>query len=547
MGNQLVAGMPTDASAGWRIPSRSPAAVLAELAGNSPDRLFLRFGDREVTFAEMQHDVAYLADALSGVGVGVGSRVALALENCVEHVALIFALFRLGAQWVPVNPKLRGDPLGHLLRDAAPSHVVTRVGSEVARQIVRTGLTAADAHHAGHDFVPGLGADLAVLPLATVRRDQSTDAGVAAIMYTSGTTGPAKGVIVTQRMFWAAALGCMVVTDARPGDVLYLWEPVYHIGGAQILLIPLIAEVSLALAPAFSARRFWADVAAAGATHIHYLGGILQILQKQAPSPAERSHQVRIGWGAGATGLLYQACRERFGITLHECYGMTETSSVVTVNKRGPEYGVGFALPWFEVRVADAGESRRTGEILVRAKTEGLTTPGYLNTGAGPGGRSGEWLATGDIGSVGDAGDLHFHGRQTDSVRHRGENVSAWEIETTFNQHPGVARCAVVGIPAEIGEEEIAMLVVPAPDIPVGAHELADWAQGRLADFQIPRYIGIVPGLPLTPSQRVAKKLIRLDVSALVDVQTTGEDGGRPATTAPASGPRKAEADREQG
>jgi carnitine-CoA ligase len=547
MGNQLVAGMPTDASAGWRIPSRSPAAVLAELAGNSPDRLFLRFGDREVTFAEMQHDVAYLADALSGVGVGVGSRVALALENCVEHVALIFALFRLGAQWVPVNPKLRGDPLGHLLRDAAPSHVVTRVGSEVARQIVRTGLTAADAHHAGHDFVPGLGADLAVLPLATVRRDQSTDAGVAAIMYTSGTTGPAKGVIVTQRMFWAAALGCMVVTDARPGDVLYLWEPVYHIGGAQILLIPLIAEVSLAVAPAFSARRFWADVAAAGATHIHYLGGILQILQKQAPSPAERSHQVRIGWGAGATGPLYQACRERFGITLHECYGMTETSSVVTVNKRGPEYGVGFALPWFEVRVADAGESRRTGEILVRAKTEGLTTPGYLNTGAGPGGRSGEWLATGDIGSVGDAGDLHFHGRQTDSVRHRGENVSAWEIETTFNQHPGVARCAVVGIPAEIGEEEIAMLVVPAPDIPVGAHELADWAQGRLADFQIPRYIGIVPGLPLTPSQRVAKKLIRLDVSALVDVQTTGEDGGRPATTAPASGPRKAEADREQG
>jgi carnitine-CoA ligase len=547
MGNQLVAGMPADASAGWRIPSRSPAAVLAELAGNSPDRLFLRFGDREVTFAEMQHDVAYLADALSGVGVGQGSRVALALENCVEHVALIFALFRLGAQWVPVNPKLRGDPLGHLLRDAAPSHVVTRVGSEVARQIVRTGLTAADAHHAGHDFVPGLGADLAVLPLATVRRDQSTDAGVAAIMYTSGTTGPAKGVIVTQRMFWAAALGCMVVTDARPGDVLYLWEPVYHIGGAQILLIPLIAEVSLALAPAFSARRFWADVAAAGATHIHYLGGILQILQKQAPSPAERSHQVRIGWGAGATGPLYQACRERFGITLHECYGMTETSSVVTVNKRGPEYGVGFALPWFEVRVADAGESRRTGEILVRAKTEGLTTPGYLNTGAGPGGRSGEWLATGDIGSVGDAGDLHFHGRQTDSVRHRGENVSAWEIETTFNQHPGVARCAVVGIPAEIGEEEIAMLVVPAPDIPVGAHELADWAQGRLADFQIPRYIGIVPGLPLTPSQRVAKKLIRLDVSALVDVQTTGEDGGRPATTAPASGPRKAEADREQG
>jgi carnitine-CoA ligase len=518
IGHRLVARMPEDATGGSRIPGQSPAALLAELAGQFPDRPFLCFEHREVRFAEMQRDVLRIASALAGVGVVQGSRVALALENSVEHVALVFALFRLGAQWVPVNPKLRGEPLGHLLRDAAASHVVTRPATEIARQIARSGVVAEDARHGRHT-VPGLPRDLAVLRSAPERRDQITGADVAAIMYTSGTTGPAKGVIVTRQMLWAAALGCLVVTEARSGDVLYVWEPLYHIGGAQLLLVPLIAEISLALAPAFSARRFWADVAATSATHIHYLGGILQILQKQTPSRAERSHRVRIGWGAGATGPLYEACAERFGIRLHECYGMTETSSIVTVNKRGPEYGVGFALPWFDVRVADAGETGPTGEILVRSKSGELTTPGYLNAAAGSGNRPGDWLATGDIGSLGDAGDLHFHGRQTDSIRHRGENVSAWEIESAYNQHPGVARCAVLRVPAEIGEEEIAMLVVPSPDIPVTADELADWARGRLADFQIPRYIGIVPGLPLTPSERVAKQRIRVDVSELVDLQ----------------------------
>jgi carnitine-CoA ligase len=521
-GRHVVARIPEEATDGLRMPSQSPAALLAELAVEFPDRLFLCFGHRDVRFAQMQHDVLCVASALADVGVGQGSRVVLALENSVEHVALVFALFRLGAVWVPVNPKSRGDPLGHLLRDAAPSHVVTRAASEIARQIARSGLIAEDAFQ-GH-AVRGLHRDLAVLRSAPERRDQITGAEVAAIMYTSGTTGPAKGVIVTRQMLWAAALGCLVVTEARHGDVLYVWEPLYHIGGAQLLLLPLVAEISLALAPAFRARRFWADVAAAGATHIHYLGGILQILQKQRPSPAERSHRVRIGWGAGATGPLYQACAERFGIRLHECYGMTETSSIVTVNKRGPEYGVGFALPWFDVRIADADETGSAGEILVRSKSGELTTPGYPNAVAGSGNRPGDWLATGDIGSLGDAGDLHFHGRQTDSVRHRGENVSAWEVESAYNQHPAVMRCAVVGVPAEIGEEEIAMLVVLSPDIPVTADELADWARGRLADFQIPRYIGIVPGLPLTPSERIAKQRIRVEVSELVDLQA-----GRPA------------------
>jgi crotonobetaine/carnitine-CoA ligase len=150
---------------------------------------------------------------------------------------------------------------------------------------------------------------------------------LAALMYTSGTTGPAKGVRVTHRMLRIAAEGVARVTDARPGDVMFLWEPLYHVGGAQMLGLPGLVRVELAMTGGFSARRFWAQVAASGATHVHYLGGILQILLKQPVCPEERENRVRILWGGGCPAEVFAAARARWGFAIRECYGMTEMSS----------------------------------------------------------------------------------------------------------------------------------------------------------------------------------------------------------------------------
>ncbi|MGH7123369.1 MAG: AMP-binding protein, partial [Stellaceae bacterium] len=156
-----------------------------------------------------------------------------------------------------------------------------------------------------------------------------------AICYTSGTTGEPKGVLLTHAMLRFAGEAAALVSAARDGDVLFLWEPLSHIGGMQLLVLPLIRRVTLAMVERFSASGFWQQVVDTGATHIHYLGGILQILLKQPPSPLDRGHGVRIAWGGGCAAEAWRPFEKRFGVEIRECYGMTEASSITTYNDTG--------------------------------------------------------------------------------------------------------------------------------------------------------------------------------------------------------------------
>lgn len=503
--------------------------LLAERASSDPDRVYCVDAERTVRVGELDAEVSRVAAWLADLGVGTGSRVMLGLPNSMAHVSLIFALFERGALWVPLNTRLRGAPLEHVVADCAPTHLVVSAGSET-EDSVRRALAATGRAPESESSLAGLGdeyASVTVLGAGQPEVAPSVDPGTSTVMYTSGTTGPAKGVQVTDRMLLASALGCVEAAGPVPGDRMYLWEPIYHVGGAQVLLLPLFADVSIAMAAGFSASRFWADVARFDATHIHYLGGILQMLLNQPPSSAERRHRVRVGWGAGATPSIWAQCERRFGITLRECYGMTETSSVVTVNRDGPEFGTGLPLPWFEVRLENNGDdARHPGEILVRGSLPGLVTPGYLNNPAATDRAvDGEWWRTGDLGRLAESNHLHFAGRGSDSIRRRGEMVSAWEVENVFAVHPDVEQCAAVGVAADVGEQEIKLFVAPADGRVVDPHDLVAWARSRLADFQLPRYVELVTELPLTPSRRVAKGQLSRTVDGAVDLRPTSTTG----------------------
>lgn len=497
------------------IPSESIIKRLTSIATAEPTRTYCRTPTGDVSLTGLLAKVRSITAMLAGYGVGRGSRVAVALENSIEHIAVIFALCALDAAWAPVNIRLVGASLAHLLDDCRPEFLVVRPRSAIARAITAVAPWSHQCHQGplGQRLddpvvVPGPQGCAAASPLSE---------DVRAIMYTSGTTGPAKGVLVTETMLWASAVGCLAVAEPTEGDMLYLWEPIYHIGGAQVLLAPLLTKVRLAPALTFSASRFWADIAKTGATHLHYLGGILQILLAKPPSPAERSHALRIAWGAGADPDTWRNAERRFGIKLHECYGMTETSSVVTVNKGDPDGGIGSALPWFDVQL-DPIDNGDLGEILVRSKRPGLVTSGYLNhTQASRSSHSG-WWRTGDLGSPSGAGQLRFAGRTSDSIRRRGENVSAYEVESVFAQHPDVAVCAAVGVDAAIGEQDIKLFVVPADGRQIDPDALVGWSATRLARFQCPSYVSIVADLPRTPSQRVIKHRLSKDTGDAVRV-----------------------------
>lgn len=458
------------------------------IAATEPARVFAIVDGATLDFGTLDARSDAMAQALRGLGAARGDRVAVMLPNGAGALALVFALAKAGLVWVPLNTALVGDSLRYILGHAKPRILVAEEG------------------------LPGAVPLAALEGAAAARFEESLPdpADDFAIGYTSGTTGPPKGVRVSHRMLRLAGEGVLLVADARDGDVMFMWEPLYHIGGAQMVVVPLLKRAVLHLVPRFSARSFWDEVIAAGATHIHYLGGILQILLKQEPSPKERAHGVRVAWGGGAPAEIWDAVKDRFGVELRECYGMTEASSFSTANRNGAHGSVGTAMPWFAVSLLgpDGGPvpQGERGEIIVRAHDPLALTQGYLDNpeATAKALRDGA-LHTGDHGSFDADENLFFHGRMSDSARVRGENVGAWEVESVAAQHPDIADCAMIGVAAEVGEQEIKLFVQPKPGMALDAAALSAWLDTRLARHQRPRYIAVVEGFERTPSQRIMK------------------------------------------
>lgn len=478
---------------------------LQEIGGSEPERLFAQIGESPLAFGELAGAAATVAERLRGEGLRKGDRVVVMMANSVASLALIYGLLRGGYVWVPVNPALVGEPLAHVIRTTEPSRIICDAGLEAAI------LACPNAVGITLETISELGLPAETLSFAEPFPDPSD---LAAIMFTSGTTGPAKGVMVTHMMLELAAEGVALCADLVPGDNLFMWEPFYHIGGAQVLLLPLIRNVKLTITERFSASRFWRQLAESGCTHIHHLGGIVQILLKQPENEWECSHSVRIAWGGGCAPEAWRPFEERFGVQIRECYGMTECSSLTTWNNEWVVGSVGRAMPWFEIDLIDEagrilGHGEGRGEIVVRTSLPGAITQGYYrNPEATAKAVRSTGFHTGDLGSWNDDGMLFFHGRMTDSVRCKGENVSAYEVESVAARHPDILDVAMIGVPADIGEYDIQLFVQPRAGAEPDPAEIWAWMAERLAPYQRPRYIVLTTDFPRTPSQRIQKHLL---------------------------------------
>jgi crotonobetaine/carnitine-CoA ligase len=450
-------------------------------------------------------------------GIKKGDRIALMIHNSPAALALLFAIAKTGAVWVPINVQARGDNLAYVLSHSAPDRLIAEhdllpviedSGASLAADRIWT-LGAPDAVRAVEPLLEISATFHGPLPAAD---DQF------AIMYTSGTTGKPKGVMVSHRMLRLSGESIALVSGSGEGvgvgegvgDVFHMWEPLFHIGGAQMIVLPLIRPVHLAMVERFSASAFWSQVREYNVSHIHFLGGILQLLLKQPPQALDRSHGARRAFGGGCPPDVWRAFERRFGIEICECYGMTEASSVTTFNTRNVVGSVGRAVPWLDVEVLDgkgnpvAGGQR--GEIVVREKLPGALTAGYFRNPEATAKtlRNGS-LHTGDIGSFDADGNMYFHGRDSDNVRVRGQNVTAWEVEHVVARHPSVEDCAMIGVAAEVGEQDIKLFVKLKNGSDLGPAELSGWLATRLAGYQNPRYIAILDAFERTPSQRIMK------------------------------------------
>ena len=459
-------------------------------------------GLRSYTTGKIIARVDDFAAGLAARGIVKGARVACMMDTHTDYLCMVLAIARLGAVWVPIGTRLTPANLAYMFAEADVDLVIA--------ESAKADVVAA----ARHPSIPVILRDgPLVLPSeAPAPRVEVQPSDLLMISFTSGTTGKPKSVPVTHAMMRFAAEAAARASHAEKGAVLYVWEPFNHIGGAQLIILPLIRDATLALAQRFTASGFWDQVRLCGATRIHHLGGILQLLLKQPPTPRDRDHGVTLAWGGGCTADVWTAFSDRFGVEMVECYGMTEASSLTTINAEGLPGYIGRALPWFDVRIlaSDGTECPRgtKGEIVVTPIGQGVAAlfTGYMNsaTATAEALRDGR-LFTGDLGEMDDEGRVKFLGRLKDTIRVRGENVSAWEVEHVVEQHEAVAGCAVIPVRAEIGEADVKLFIQLAPDRRADGQQIFDWLRARLAPHQLPRHISFVQGFERTPSQRIMK------------------------------------------
>jgi crotonobetaine/carnitine-CoA ligase len=470
-------------------------------------KVAVRVGDRSWRFGSLPRLAARRAQALADAGVAPGDRVAALCSNRLELLELILGCGWLGAIAVPLNTAARGPQLAHMLADAAPKAILVE-----------------EEFRASLDALPDR-LDMAIWPLGDGRAWPSPAAPMPptavgpgdtlVILYTSGTTGPAKGVCCPHAQLYRFGLNVAELLEITEADVLYTCLPLFHTNALNCFFQALVTGATYCLDTRFSASQFFRRAIAAEATVTYLLGAMVPILLKQPVRPQERRHRIRIVNGNSQAPDVDREMRARFGFAIAECYASTEAGCALGAPLADQRLGaMGPAMPGYDARVVDADDAEVpdgvSGELVLRADHPFTMASGYHRTADRT---VAAWrnlgLHTGDR-VVRDAdGSFRFVDRMTDSLRRRGENISSYDVEQVLLGHPGVSAAAVFGVPSELGESEVMAAIVLRPGVVVAPADLVEFCVPRLAYFAIPRYLDLVDDLPLTENGKVKKFVLR--------------------------------------
>lgn len=516
------------------ITTMTLRSLVHERARSNPSDPFCIFEDLTTTFADLDERSGRFASALYGFGVRSGDRVGLMMGNSPDHIILFFALNLLGVTVVPISVHLKLLGLKTQLSSAKPRFIIAESVFEELAEAAASEDAVEAVLWRGNDISRNGPKDRLLTHVLDVagrpvpdRRD-----GVdfpCMISYTSGTTGAPKGAVLSERWFQIGAKNAGMLAQVQPGDVLFLWEPFYHIAGWMSVLMSLQHGVPLAMVERFSASRCWEQIRHYGATHFHYLGGAMNLLLKQPADERDSDNPVRIAWGAAAPTQSWRAFEERFNVTIREGYGITEAGNFTMLNIDGPVGSIGKPVEEFDAFIGDESglpvPDGDIGEIVLRPVVEGVTMLEYFeNPEKTAEVLKGGLVFTGDLGYREREGYFYFTGRKKDSLRRRGENVSAWEVERVINAHETVEESAVIGVPSEMGEEDIKAFVRPAESMSVKPADILEWCAQHLAYYQLPRFIEIVDDFPRGPTQRIRKTELPRSVEASWDGEAHRSD-----------------------
>lgn len=498
-------------------------------AGDSTDTIFLRFSSGDLTYGEARRRSTGLAHGLAGLGVQRGQLVPVSMANGPDFAITWLALCTLGAVSTLLNTEFRGQSLVHALNLSGAETVVAdaklvphlaAIAEQLVhlRRLVLVGGTLGDTAQAVPEL-PGV----QILDHASLCTDDMTAIpsvhsfiDPAMVLFTSGTTGPSKGCVLSHRYAVRQAELMIDNLQLRGDDVLYCPFPMFHIDATVLTVIPaMLLATTAVIGDRFSASGFWDEIRRAGATVFDFMGATLTMLHKRPLLPDDGDNPARLGWGVPVPEFALEF-EHRFGVQLVELYGSTDAGIPMyhPVDEPRRQGSCGRAIPQYEVRLFDEGGEEvavgQVGEIVVRPNEPSLMSDGYYGMPeATLASRRDLWFHTGDLARCDIDGYFYFVGRRSDSIRRRGENISAFEVEEVVKLHPAVLDAAAYGVPSELTEDDVMVAVVPRPGHVVDPLSLAEFCASRMGRHMVPRYVDIVEALPRTPTEKVEKALLR--------------------------------------
>jgi crotonobetaine/carnitine-CoA ligase len=476
-----------------------------------------------------------VADRLVELAVEPGDHVCWVAPTSVESIAIWMGIGLCGAVDVCINDALKGRVFDHIIEDADPTAVLIHVdvGSGLGsmadaldgRRSVKTiglaiddgggsdgqkGTRAADIELRREVGIGSVAREPAVVPRPEER---------SAIVYTSGTTGPSKGVMLSnhQQFFLGSTFSENFLIDAD--SVLYHYSPYHHITGRQLFIAALLTDATLVVRNRFSRETFWADINAYGCTHAITLGSAVPLLLDWKSEQSRNDGSLRLVWASPAMPQPYAELEKRFGVRVAVPYGSTELGIVTKPHLDGGEvpYGnSGRVGEYYEIQIVDEFDQvvapDTIGEIVVRPRLPWTSLLGYLNRDeVTVDALRNFWYHTGDLGRLSEDGYLIFVDRKKDFIRTKGENVSSAEVENVLMGHRAVADCAVIPVPSKLGESDIVAVVMVSDGEVFEPEEFYLWCAAELPYYMVPRYVRIIDDLPRGASGKVEKYKLATD------------------------------------
>ena len=511
---------------------------MTDKARKNKDKIYLYFKDGKITYEQLDEYANRVARAYLSSGLKKGDKVAIMLPNCPECLYHWFGLSKMGGVEVPLNIAYRGDILRHCITHSGAKRLVVHERFIDRVQFIQNELPTLEqviVYCPESKTTEGIALKFPVRSFETLLGEGPADVSLPdvrpsdplQIIFTSGTTGPSKGVVLSHNSLYWYAVNQIKFSSMNQETVTYHCLPVFHQNHRFTSTYTLLLDASYAMGERFSASAFWDEIRKYKANHFMFLGAMLHILLSQPLRPDDGDNPAKTALGVPIPFDIAEAFEKRFGVSLYSgTFGLTEAATITRISFEEADrlkaegrwdqaLGMGREQKdLYEVRLVDDDDIEapegEIGELICRPTRPHAMMSEYVNNPqATVEAFRNLWFHTGDLARKDKDGYFHFVDRKKDYLRRRGENISSIEVEQVVNSHPAVSASAAVGVKSGVGEDEVKIVVEVKEGQNLTPEGLMAWCEPRMAYFMVPRYVEFMDKLPQTPTGRVEKHKLR--------------------------------------